>query len=120
MSGPLIGTVAIAGMLAMIALRIPIAVAMFIAGVSDIEEAPINDHWTIPGQETLLPTWQAEDTRLFNEVRSRQGLAYSVGSSSGTGFRNPGLFVAFTIRRNFIRVISAREMTRGEKRRYKA
>ena len=30
------------------------------------------------------------------------------------------LFVAFTIRRNFIRVISAREMTRGEKRRYNA
>ncbi len=36
-------------------------------------------------------------TRLFNEVRSRQGLAYSVGSSSGTGFRNPGLFLAFTM-----------------------
>jgi hypothetical protein len=36
-------------------------------------------------------------TRLFNEVRSRQGLAYSVGSSSGTGFRNPGLFMAFTM-----------------------
>ncbi len=36
-------------------------------------------------------------TRLFNEVRSRQGLAYSVGSSSGTGWRNPGLFVAFTM-----------------------
>jgi len=36
-------------------------------------------------------------TRLFNEVRSRQGLAYSVGSSSGTGWRNPGLFMAFTM-----------------------
>ena len=36
-------------------------------------------------------------TRLFNEVRSRQGLAYAVGSSSGTGFRNPGLFMAFTM-----------------------
>jgi len=36
-------------------------------------------------------------TRLFNEVRSRQGLAYSVGSSPGTGFRNPGLFMAFTM-----------------------
>ncbi|MEN8006004.1 MAG: insulinase family protein [Candidatus Krumholzibacteriota bacterium] len=36
-------------------------------------------------------------TRLFNEVRSRQGLAYSVGSSSGTGFRNEGLFMAFTM-----------------------
>jgi zinc protease len=36
-------------------------------------------------------------TRLFNEIRSRQGLAYSVGSSPGTGFRNPGLFMAFTM-----------------------
>jgi len=36
-------------------------------------------------------------TRLFNEVRSRQGLAYSVGSMAGTGFRNPGLFAAFTM-----------------------
>jgi len=36
-------------------------------------------------------------TRLFNEVRSRQGLAYSVGSSSGASFREPGLFMAFTM-----------------------
>jgi len=36
-------------------------------------------------------------TRLFNKIRSRQGLAYSVGSSSGTGFRYPGLFMAFTM-----------------------
>lgn len=36
-------------------------------------------------------------TRLFNEIRSRQGLAYSVGSSSGTGFRYPGLFMAYTM-----------------------
>ncbi len=36
-------------------------------------------------------------SRLFNEVRSRQGLAYSVGSSPGTGFRFPGLFIAFTM-----------------------
>ncbi len=36
-------------------------------------------------------------SRLFSEVRSRQGLAYSVGSMPGTGFRNPGLFVGFTM-----------------------
>jgi len=36
-------------------------------------------------------------TRLFNEVRSRQGLAYSVGSVAGTGFRTPGMFAAFTM-----------------------
>jgi zinc protease len=34
-------------------------------------------------------------SRLFNEVRSRQGLAYSVGSMSGTGWRYPGIFAAF-------------------------
>ncbi len=36
-------------------------------------------------------------TRLFNEIRSRQGLAYTVGSSPGTGFRYPGMFMAFTM-----------------------
>lgn len=36
-------------------------------------------------------------TRLFNEVRSRQGLAYSVGSSAGTGWRYPGMFMAYTM-----------------------
>jgi zinc protease len=36
-------------------------------------------------------------TRLFNEVRSRQGLAYTVGSSAGTGYRYPGMFMAFTM-----------------------
>ena len=30
-------------------------------------------------------------------MRSRQGLAYSVGSSAGTGLRYPGLFMAFTM-----------------------
>lgn len=31
-------------------------------------------------------------SRLFNEVRSRQGLAYSVGSSLGAGLSLPGMF----------------------------
>ena len=34
-------------------------------------------------------------SRLFNEVRSKRGLAYSTGSSPGTGWRYPGVFVAF-------------------------
>jgi len=33
-------------------------------------------------------------SRLFNEVRSKRGLAYSTWSSSGTGFRNAGNFMA--------------------------
>lgn len=36
-------------------------------------------------------------SRLFNEVRSRQGLAYSVGSMAGVGWRYPGIFAAFTM-----------------------
>jgi zinc protease len=35
-------------------------------------------------------------SRLFVEVRSNRGLAYSVGSQAGTGFRFPGIFGAFT------------------------
>ncbi len=34
-------------------------------------------------------------SRLFNEVRSARGLAYSTGSASGTDWRQPGVFVAF-------------------------
>lgn len=33
----------------------------FIAGVTTDVEPPINDVWTIPGEEQLLPTWQEED-----------------------------------------------------------
>ena len=46
--------------------------AMFIAGVSDIEEAPINDLWTIPGEESQLSIWQEEDTRLFNQMNAME------------------------------------------------
>lgn len=34
-------------------------------------------------------------SRLFVEVRSNRGYAYSTGSSAGTGFRFPGVFGAF-------------------------
>jgi len=33
----------------------------FIAGVSTETAPPVNDLWTIPGEEYLLPTWQSED-----------------------------------------------------------
>ena len=46
--------------------------AMFIAGISDIEEAPINDHWTIPGEMDQLRTWQEQDTRLFNSINAME------------------------------------------------
>jgi UDP-N-acetyl-2-amino-2-deoxyglucuronate dehydrogenase len=36
----------------------------FIAGVTTDVEPPINDIWTIPGEEHLLPAWQEEDRRF--------------------------------------------------------
>lgn len=40
--------------------------AMFVAGMSPILEPPVNDLWTVAGEEHLLEQWQAEDTALFN------------------------------------------------------
>jgi UDP-N-acetyl-2-amino-2-deoxyglucuronate dehydrogenase len=40
----------------------------FIAGVTTAVEPPINDLWTIPGEEHLLPAWQEEDRRRAAEI----------------------------------------------------
>jgi UDP-N-acetyl-2-amino-2-deoxyglucuronate dehydrogenase len=40
--------------------------ATFIAGVSSIAEPPLNDLWTIPGEEHLLASFQAEDRDFFS------------------------------------------------------
>jgi len=39
--------------------------ATFIAGYSRITEPPLNDLWTIPGEEHLLPRFRAEDRERF-------------------------------------------------------
>jgi UDP-N-acetyl-2-amino-2-deoxyglucuronate dehydrogenase len=39
--------------------------AMFIPGISDIEEPPVNDLWTVPGEEHLLEQWRREDAEFF-------------------------------------------------------
>jgi UDP-N-acetyl-2-amino-2-deoxyglucuronate dehydrogenase len=39
--------------------------ATFVAGVSSIAEPPLNDLWTIPGEEHLLAQFQAEDRARF-------------------------------------------------------
>jgi len=46
--------------------------AMFIAGQSDIQEPPINDHWTIPGEEELLQKWQQEDGEFFKNIKATE------------------------------------------------
>jgi UDP-N-acetyl-2-amino-2-deoxyglucuronate dehydrogenase len=40
--------------------------AMFIAGRSGVAEPPVNDLWTISGEEALLKKWIADDTETFN------------------------------------------------------
>lgn len=42
--------------------------AMFIAGTSGIAEPPVNDLWTVPGEESLLETWRRKDEKHFKSV----------------------------------------------------
>jgi predicted dehydrogenase len=42
--------------------------AMFIAGMSTIEEPPQNDLWTIPGEEDRLEVWIKEDIDFFQKI----------------------------------------------------
>jgi UDP-N-acetyl-2-amino-2-deoxyglucuronate dehydrogenase len=42
--------------------------AMFIAGQSSILEPPLNDLWTIAGEENMLASWKQSDTEEFNSV----------------------------------------------------
>ena len=46
--------------------------AMFIAGMSKIEEPPLNDYWTVPGEESKLPEWIKEDTTQFNRINAME------------------------------------------------
>ncbi len=44
--------------------------SMFLPGRSGITEPPLNDIWTVPGEEGLLDQWKQEDTDLFNSVNA--------------------------------------------------
>jgi predicted dehydrogenase len=44
--------------------------ATFVAGMSEIAEPPLNDLWTIPGEETRLAAFQAEDRARFAQVNA--------------------------------------------------
>ena len=41
---------------------------MFIAGMSSITDPPINDLWTVPGEQELLKKWQKEDSDFFLSI----------------------------------------------------
>jgi predicted dehydrogenase len=44
--------------------------ATFVAGVSEIAEPPLNDVWTIPGEEQRLAEFQAEDRARFRAINA--------------------------------------------------
>ena len=46
--------------------------AMFIAGMSSIAEPPVNDLWTVPGEENLLEGWKKEDSDFFNSINAME------------------------------------------------
>jgi predicted dehydrogenase len=42
--------------------------ATFVAGMNEIAEPPLNDLWTIPGEEYALAEFQAEDRARFRQI----------------------------------------------------
>lgn len=42
--------------------------AMFIAGMSNILEPPVNDLWSVSGEDALLEVWVKEDSAFFNSI----------------------------------------------------
>jgi predicted dehydrogenase len=42
--------------------------AMFVAGMSGVQEPPVNDLWTVPGEENMLAQWKNEDTEFFQTI----------------------------------------------------
>ena len=42
--------------------------AMFIAGMTPILEPPVNDLWTVPGEERLLEEWKRQDEAFFATI----------------------------------------------------
>ena len=42
--------------------------ATFVAGVSNVASPPLNDVWTIPGEEQLLAQFEAEDRARFTQI----------------------------------------------------
>ncbi|RIH65074.1 gfo/Idh/MocA family oxidoreductase [Mariniphaga sediminis] len=42
--------------------------AMFVAGMSTVLEPPVNDLWTVPGEEKMLEKWMKEDSEMFHSI----------------------------------------------------
>jgi predicted dehydrogenase len=42
--------------------------SMFVAGMPSVVEPPVNDIWTIPGEESFLAKWEKEDVAFFKTI----------------------------------------------------
>jgi UDP-N-acetyl-2-amino-2-deoxyglucuronate dehydrogenase len=42
--------------------------SMFIAGMTGIKDPPINDLWSVPGEELMLDQWKKSDTDIFKNI----------------------------------------------------
>ncbi len=42
--------------------------SMFVAGMTSVLEPPVNDLWTVPGEEQELAAWQAQDREFFTKI----------------------------------------------------
>lgn len=42
--------------------------AMFIAGMTGIGEPPVNDIWSVPGEDTMLERWRKKDANFFSSI----------------------------------------------------
>ncbi len=45
---------------------------MFIPGMAAIEEPPLNDLWTVPGETDQLESWEREDTDYFKTINATE------------------------------------------------
>lgn len=46
--------------------------AMFVAGSTNMEQTPLNDIWTVPGEENMLDQWENEDQAFFDSINAAE------------------------------------------------
>ena len=84
----------------------------------DWDEFNINKNWA----KHLVPWWRCEEVFINEPLILLDDVSHSASEKRfyalGTTFDNRKLFIAFTVRRNKIRPISARDMSRKERRIY--
>ena len=42
--------------------------AMLLPGATGVQQPPVNDIWTVPGESEMLGDWEREDTEIFSKI----------------------------------------------------